>query len=160
MGSIRRPFGHVGSLGPNVVDLSAFRKKMQREPSAPIRIPVFYLTEQKQCEEALGSFPLLDVISITCPEQLSTVATTKPAIVLVESFLSWGCPVELVDHFTKAGCSVLMVYRPEERAKNQKLLKRAFQVGLFDTVTSPVSREELRERLSIVFRLNRQTISW
>ena len=154
MGMGRRP---LPSEFPakNVVDMTAFRKKL-RATSTPDLIPVFYLNEGGGSEDALRSFPLLDIVAVSCPQKLeSALKTKKPAVILVESFLSWADPVALVDRIvSQTGCAALMVYRPEEKAKNTKLLKRAFQVGLFDTLTSPITREDLRERLNIAFRLN------
>ncbi len=163
MGMIRRPLTGQNFSATNVVDMTAFRKRL-RATTAPELIPVFYLHEGGSSETAIRSFPLLDVTSVNCPEKLELALLEKrPALILVESFLSWADPVELVERFvSKTGCTALMVYRPEEKSpekgKTTKLLKRAFQVGLFDTLTSPVTREDLRERLNIAFRLNARRI--
>ncbi len=158
MGIGRRPLPNRFPA-KNVVDMTAFRKKLRATAPTEL-VPVFYLHEGGSSETALRSFPLLDVVTVNCAHALETaLKNKKPAVILVESFLSWADPVALVDRFvSQTGCTALMVYRPEEKAKNTKLLKRAFQVGLFDTLTSPVTREDLRERLNIAFRLNSHTV--
>ncbi len=146
----------------SVLDIHSFRKK-KRATSTPALgpLPLFYINEGRASEATLRSFPFLDVVPIDSAASLDTALKLRvPALVLIESFLSWADPVVLIDKCVNvSGCSVLMVYRPDENSKNQKLFKRAFQVGLLDTLSFPVTRDELWERLDVICRLNPRAIS-
>jgi hypothetical protein len=146
----------------NVVDIHTFRKKMRAMATPALGpLPLFYINEGRASESTLRSFPFLDVVPIDSAASLDTALKLRvPALVLIESFVSWADPVVLINKCVHvSGCSVLMVYRPEENSKNQKLFKRAFQVGLLDTLSFPVTRDELWERLDVICRLNLRAIS-
>ena len=89
MGIGRRPLPNEFPA-KNVVDMTAFRKKL-RATSAPELIPVFYLNEGGCSENALRSFPLLDIVDVNCPAKLeAALRNKKPAVILVESGVDWG----------------------------------------------------------------------
>lgn len=152
----------IGDEVVNVIDIHTFRKKL-RATATPVLgpLPLFYINEGRASEATLRSFPFLDVVPIDSGAALNTALKLRvPSLVLIESFVSWADPVALIEKcMNLSPCSVLMVYRPAEKSKNQKLFKRAFQVGLLDTLSFPVTRDELWERLDVICRLNPRATS-
>ncbi len=149
----------------NVVDLGAFRRKVRAPSSAaPISLPIFYINQDGCSEGALRTFPFFEITPINSHAKFETAIALKkpglavPMLALIDAFLTWADPVELVRRLGEIpNCSVLLVYRPQDEIKNQAIFKRAFPLGLFDTLASPVTRDELIERLDILFRLNLRT---
>ena len=148
------------SFESNIVDFGAFREKRRLVAgTALVSLPVFYINETRCTEPALRSFPFLDFLSINSVADFETALKVKtPVLVIVDAFLSWADPLEMIRRVGELpDCKVVLVYRPEEEKKNQEIFKQAFPLGLFDTVATPVTRDELLERLDVLFRLNLRT---
>lgn len=145
------------SFESNIVDFGTFREKRRAVAgTALVTLPVFYINEVRCTEPALRSFPFLDFMAINSLADFEiSLKKKKPALVIVDAFLTWADPVEMIRRACEVpDCKVVLVYRPEEEKRNQEIFKQAFPLGLFDTVAAPVTRDELLERLDVLFRLN------
>ena len=136
----------------NVVDLSAYRRKTFVQN----RTSVFYLNSYGERLEQLQQFPSLQIEDIRNSIALrARMMVSHPAIVLLESTLSWANSIETIQSINHyLGVPLVMICEENLRRRAPGFLKQAFAAGLQDTLFCPLCPNELEETLSLMIKLN------
>ena len=143
-------------LPANVVALDAFRLRTAVRQPKPHTL--FYLTDTCRWLPILSSFPFLQIDAITSMLMLkSKLLSHAPDLILVESKVGWEKPVTLIETLTGLlDVPVVMIYSARDLKKVPDLLKNAFAVGMHDTLSTPLKRDELWEALDVLLKYRRQ----
>ena len=150
--------GQVWALPKNVVSLEAFRLRVS-VPAHPSH-RLFYVAESS-CRwlALLSSFPFLqiDVIPSLLPLKEKLLAH-QPDLIIVDAKIEWDDPIRLIEIFAELlEVPVVMIYSAENLRQTPELLKRGFEVGMHDTVQSPLQRDELWESINVLLKFRGQS---
>ncbi|MEZ4749993.1 MAG: hypothetical protein R3B54_05025 [Bdellovibrionota bacterium] len=139
---------------PNVVDLAEFRRqRIQGRPT------LFYISESADWLELLESYRLFDIRHATSVSELAHLFDSSyPDVVFVESWLSWGTPVELIRHLAETyEVPIILSFREgSDPESTRKQIKEAYAAGVSDALQCPLHREELKETLEVLLKLQTQ----
>lgn len=154
------PSDVTGAPG-NVVRLEAFRSRAPVSHLVPETHTIFYLTDTCRWLSLLGSLPFVQIEAIHSVLSLkSKLLARTPDLILVESKIGWEDPVTLIKTLTDLlDVPVVMIYGASDLRKRPSLLKDAFAVGLHDTLSTPLKRDELWEALDVLLKFRRQLSS-
>ncbi len=149
-------FAEAPVLPGNVLVLEAFRQRAVTQETR--QHTLFYLTDTCRWLPLLASFPFLQIQTIPSLLLLkSRLLAYMPDLILVESKIQWEEPVALIETLTSLlDIPVVMIYSPKDVKKNPDLLKRAFTVGMHDTLRTPLKRDELWEALDVLLKYRSQ----
>ncbi|MCB0416666.1 MAG: hypothetical protein H6617_09605 [Bdellovibrionaceae bacterium] len=145
---------HKGANTPNVVDLAEFRR--QRAQGRPT---LFYISEGVEWLDLLESYRLFDVRhASSVPEMTRLFDSAYPDVVFVESWLSWATPVALIRQLAETfEVPIILSFREgADPESTRKQIKEAYAAGVSDALQCPLHREELKETLEVLLKLQTQ----
>lgn len=101
----------------------------------------------------MNGYPLLPVHS---EEDLRrALIFFRPSLILVRSNLSWGEPIDLISEISRVSqAPIILVLEKLSQRKEEVLIKKAYQAGIFDVLRSPLKREEVIETLNLPMRIS------
>jgi len=138
-------------LTGNVIDLSSFRRRR----ASPGSHTIYYINESELWLELLSLFKDLRIENLNSPEKLSTTMLVRPpALVFLESFLSWANPIELIANLQRRSEVPIVMICDSQYSDNPTLIKKAYEAGVYDTLFTPLKKQDLSETLEVLLRLD------
>lgn|GEM_PF-3367769 len=160
MGKRTRFLASDGSFPSNVIYLEKFRRSRWLLQ----QVHLLYVAEDSLSN---SNFNLLKnavhAVNVVSDEEALTAALGQqlPDIILIESGLKWIDPVALTCTLAQMTNAPLMMVCTKDTRKADRpgLLKRAFAVGLQDTLHLPLRKEEVEEALEVLIKYRSVAIS-
>ena len=138
-----------GRLSARVVDLAAYR--LRRNSGTERK--VFYIHEHGKLLPELQDFNFLKIEEISSAQNLNTkLALFKPDVIFLEAALKWTDPFQLLEELrSQVTCPIVLIC--DRKRSLGKLIKRAYRLGVFDILFTPLVGETLKESLNILLRV-------
>ncbi|MBI4404041.1 MAG: hypothetical protein HY537_07765 [Deltaproteobacteria bacterium] len=134
----------------NVIDLCRYRNRRNRLHF----YNVFYVTEEGQWLTLLLFSPFLRVRDLRSQEELRNfLLIERPDLIIVESNISWGEPIEIIREFhEKLAVPIVLVCDNTRSAKDKTLIKKAYSAGVHDVLFAPLRRDEIVEAIDVLLK--------
>ncbi|MCB0406231.1 MAG: hypothetical protein KDD51_15735, partial [Bdellovibrionales bacterium] len=115
-----------------------------------------YVSENVDWLELLESYRLFDVRHATSVSEMTTLLDSAyPDVVFVESWLTWQSPVALIRQLAEMyEVPIILSFREgSDPESTRKQIKEAYAAGVSDALQCPLHREELKETLEVLLKL-------
>ena len=119
----------------------------------------FYVCDgQFQESELRDFFYGKSIFSIQSEEALrKALVFFRPSMILIRSDLSWADPVNLIAEINRISqAPIILVLKKSSPKKEETLIKKSYQAGIFDVLRLPLGRDEVKEMLELPLKLARR----
>ena len=147
----RRKSGEVTRVG-RVFDFMAYKYRNTGIPSKT----VYYVSDHGIYTPLLQSFPFLNAFDLRTQRDLrQTIKERSPEMMLIEASIHLEDPFALIQSISE-DFSPPIILLAEPHFATKKNLKKAFSVGVSDTLRLPLERDELLKAIEVLFRIQLQ----
>lgn len=131
-----------------VTDLALYRSKRGRKGT---HSGILYLSDEASYLPSLRKASGEEVTAITREESLTEfLSFAPPNIVIIESDLSWGEPLALIQHLhSRWSLSVVLLIENRKTAP-KAFIKKAYEAGISDVLYCPLDDDEVQQTLGLL----------